>query len=215
MSPDTGFQPDWPAPPAVRAYQATRAEGPLPDLPAPPSWLRQVHGATVIRPVAGQTGLAADAAVTDQRGVVLAVKTADCLPVLFCDREGTRIGVAHAGWRGLAAGVLEATVRELEAPPASLLAWFGPAIGQRAFEVGPEVREAFVSPDPGADAAFERGRGDRWFADLEALARRRLIAVGVTAVYGGGMCTYRNPRRFLSYRRDGETGRMATLAWLV
>ena len=185
-------------------------------LPSPPVWLRQVHGIAVHR--AGAGGPAdgepeADAAVTDLPGVVLAILTADCLPVLFCRRDGGAVGVAHAGWRGLAAGVLEATVAAMPGEPGELLGGFGAHITQPAFEFGPEVRDAFVAQDAGASAAFERGRGDRWHADLAALARRRLARAGVTAVYAAGRCTVAEPAAFYSYRRARETGRMATLIW--
>ena len=184
-------------------------------LPAEPSWLRQVHGTAAVR--AGHAGghPEADAAWTDERGVVCAVLTADCLPVVLADRSGGCAGVAHAGWRGLAAGVVEATIAALPARPADLRAWLGPAIGPRAFEVGDEVLEAFLESDPGAGAAFRRRIGGRWMANLYLLARRRLCAHGVTAVDGGHWCTHGEPRRFFSHRRDGaRTGRMATLVWL-
>ncbi|MGA7802394.1 MAG: peptidoglycan editing factor PgeF, partial [Gammaproteobacteria bacterium] len=147
-------------------------------------------------------------------GRVCAVLTADCLPVLFCDRRGTRVAVAHAGWRSLAAGVIEATLRALGVAPGEMLVWLGPAIGPAAFEVGAEVRGAFVGADAGATEAFHAGREGRWHADLYGLARRRLAAAGVVDVYGGGLCTCSDPRRFYSYRRDGVTGRMASLVWL-
>lgn len=237
--------PDWPAPPSVRAVTTTRRGGvsagayaalnlathvgDTPEhvvvnraalrawlsLPAEPAWLTQVHGTTVID--AGHAGAApeADASIAARSGAVCAVLTADCLPVLFCSRDGTRIAAAHAGWRGLAAGVLEATVRALGRPPGEVLAWLGPGIGPDAYEVGPEVREAFLAADPRAADAFARGRrNDRWLADMYALARLRLASAGVGAVYGGGLCTFRERERFFSYRRDGATGRMATLAWL-
>lgn len=215
-----GIVPAWAAPATVQAFQTVRGTGPLDGvrdtlgLPSEPCWLEQVHGAGVVRPDIGEQGLVADAAVTDRPGVVLAVRTADCLPVLFADRAGSGVGAAHAGWRGLAAGVLEATVAALGVAPESLVAWFGPAIGQPAFEVGPEVRAAFVDGDPATAACFAAGRGDRWHADLTALARHRLAAVGVTSVFGGVGCTYSEPERFFSYRRDRETGRMAALIWM-
>ena len=145
---------------------------------------------------------------------VCAVLTADCLPVLLCDRQGTRVAAAHAGWRGLCTGVLEATVDAMGVAPDRLLAWLGPAIGPGAFEVGEEVRGAFVTRDAAAAAAFVSCGPGRWLADLYALARMRLRSVGVTAVYGGGLCTFSDSDRFYSYRRDGETGRMASLIWL-
>jgi hypothetical protein len=140
---------------------------------------------------------------------------ADCLPVFLASRDGDRVGVAHAGWRGLAAGVVEGTVAALDCDPGKLVAWLGPAIGPRAFEVGGDVREAFVARDGGAADAFKPGREGRWLADLPALARRRLAASGVAEVSGGSLCTHSDPARFYSYRRDGATGRMAALAWLA
>jgi YfiH family protein len=177
-----------------------------------PAWLSQVHGAKVARLDEGAPGTA-DASVTTARGRACAILTADCLPVLLCNRAGTRIGAAHAGWRGLADGVIEAAVAALGAPD-ELLAWLGPAIGPDAFEVGGEVRERFVAHDPAAARAFRPNRRGRWQADLYALARLRLAAAGVTAVYGGGWCTHADPGRFFSHRRDGQCGRMATLIWL-
>jgi polyphenol oxidase len=146
--------------------------------------------------------------------VVCAVLTADCLPVLLCDRAGTRVAALHAGWRGLAAGVLEAGVDALGVAPAGLLAWLGPAIGPEVFEVGGEVRDVFLAADPAAAAAFRPSSDGRWLADLYRLARLRLAAHGVSAVYGGGLCTFSDAGRFYSYRRERETGRMASLIWL-
>ncbi|MBI2305704.1 MAG: peptidoglycan editing factor PgeF [Rhodocyclales bacterium] len=236
------FVPDWPLPPGVRALQTTRCGGVsgapwasfnLGDhvgdapaavaanrarlgaaLPAPLTWLAQVHGVAVAmldeQPAAVPV---ADAAVARGAGKVCAVMTADCLPLLLCDRRGSVVAAAHAGWRGLVAGVIEATVAAMRVPAAELSAWLGPAIGPAAFEVGGEVRDAFVAHDAGAAVAFTRGRGDRWFADLPLLARRRLATLGVGAVCGGDECTYRQADRYFSYRRDGVTGRMATLVW--
>ena len=147
-------------------------------------------------------------------GRVCAVLTADCLPVLFCDRQGTRVAAAHAGWRGLAGGVLESTVEALAVAPGQLLVWLGPAIGPQAFEVGAEVRRAFVEQHAEAGDAFVTQTNGRWLADLYRLARIRLRALGVNAVYGGEFCTFSDPERFFSYRRDQVTGRMATLIWL-
>ena len=157
----------------------------------------------------------ADAAWTARAGIVCAVLTADCLPIVVADRHGRGVGVAHAGWRGFAGGVIEALVTAIPIPPADLVAWLGPAIGPAAFEIGPEVRDALMEADPGAASAFHPGTGDRWHADLYELARRRLHALGVQSVEGGGFCTYSDPERFFSHRRaSGPTGRMATLAWL-
>jgi YfiH family protein len=187
------------------------------DLPAEPFWLRQVHGCDVAQAGAsdGVAPCSADASVATTPGLVCAVLTADCLPVLFCDRLGSWVAAAHAGWRGLAAGVLERTVQRAPASPGELLAWLGPAIGPQAFEVGPEVREAFVAADPGAADCFSVSPAGRWLADLYGLARRRLAACGVGWVGGGGLCTYTDSDRFFSFRRDGTTGRMASLIWLA
>ncbi len=233
--------PDWPAPARVRALVTTRAggvsRGPYASmnpadhvgddpaavaenrarlrkwLPAEPLWLNQVHGTAVYRVEQGGSR-EADAAVSRTPGAVCAVLTADCLPVLLCDRAGTVVAAAHAGWRGLAAGVIEATVAAMASPAAELLAWLGPAIGPAAFQVGEEVRAAFLAVDPDAAAAFVADGPGKWRADLYDLARRRLARVGVMAVYGGGLCTHSDARRFFSYRRDGPTGRMASLVWL-
>jgi len=185
------------------------------QLPAEPGWLEQVHGTAVVAlPAAGPAAVPiADASFSLEPNTVCAVLTADCLPVLFCDRAGRWIAAAHAGWRGLCAGVLEATVATAPSHPAELFAWLGPAIGPLAFEVGPDVRAAFLEKDPGAAEAFVAGDGDRWLADLYQLARRRLQALGVTAIYGGNYCTFSDPERFYSYRRDGQTGRQASLIW--
>src|SRR5699024_10996013 len=178
--------------------------------------LTQVHGTYVV--ASGEPGAApADASVAhaaDDAHAVCAVLTADCLPVLFCDTDATCWGAAHAGWRGLAAGVLEATIARLAVTPARLLAWLGPAIGPTMFEVGPEVRAAFCAQHPEDAAAFTAGtRQGKYLADIYQLARRRLRRAGITAVYGGGLCTVSTPERFYSYRRDGRTGRMASLVW--
>ena len=156
----------------------------------------------------------ADAAFTRARGVVCVIQVADCLPVLLCDREGTRVAAAHAGWRGLSAGVLERTVAALESAPEALLAWLGPAIGPRAFEVGVDVFDTFVAADSEAATAFQPLREGKWLADLYALARRRLARAGVSAAYGGGFCTAGDPARFFSHRRDRVTGRQAAFIWL-
>jgi len=185
-------------------------------LPAPPVWLRQVHGVAVHDADAARDGAEpeADAAVTRTPGRVLAVLTADCLPVLFCTRDGSAVAVAHAGWRGLAAGVLEETVQALRAPAASVLAWIGPGIGAASYEVGEEVRAAFVDADASAASAFVTTRPGHWHCDLAALARRRLAQAGVGWIGGGGFDTFTDPR-FYSFRRDRETGRFATLVWIA
>jgi hypothetical protein len=195
-------------------------------LPAEPSWLRQVHGAAVADldaaqrdpMAAGEAPTTADAAVTRCRGRVCAILTADCLPVLLAAESGDLVGAAHAGWRGLAAGVIEATVAAMSragaVPPQGLMAWLGPAIGPQHFEVGAEVREALLGADPAAESSFAPNARGRFMADLEQLARRRLAAAGVDRIYGGGQCTYADAARYFSHRRDGVTGRQAALIWL-
>jgi YfiH family protein len=188
-------------------------------LPTEPFWLNQVHGIAVAQP-AWRTGrpptadVAMYSAVAGGQPGVCAVLTADCLPVLFCDRAGTRVAAAHAGWRGLAAGVLARAVQSLGVPADQLLAWIGPAIGPAAFEVGDDVVRAFTSVHPEAQPAFVPNARGRWQADLFALARQELGRLRVTDVYGGNRCTVSEPESFFSYRRDGQTGRMATLIWL-
>jgi len=186
------------------------------DLPSPPRWLRQVHGTRVVRFADGSASEEheADAAVSATPGVVLAILTADCLPVVLAARDGSEVAAAHAGWRGLAAGVLEATLAAMDTPAHGVIAWLGPAAGPRAYEVGGEVRDAFVAHDARDEAAFEPTRPGHWLADLYALARRRLRDAGVPAVHGGGLCTIRDDARFFSHRRDQRTGRMATLAFI-
>ncbi len=236
--------PDWPAPAAVQAASTTRqggvstgpwaslnladhvddepsaveanrcALGEMLDLPAEPRWLRQVHGDLVVDIEAAGDAPQADASVARAPGQVAVVLTADCLPALFCDRGGHCVAAAHAGWRGLAAGVLENTVHSMGGDPGDLLVWLGPAIGPKAFEVGDEVRDVFVGAHPQADEAFVARPGRRWLADIYRLARIRLAAVGVQAVYGGDRCTWHEAQDFYSYRRDGVTGRMASLIWL-
>lgn len=182
-------------------------------LPSPPHWLRQVHGVAVaVEP--GFDEPEADAAVTATPGRVLAILTADCLPVVLASRAGDDIGAAHAGWRGLCAGVLEATVGAMRTPAQQLMAWLGPAAGPQAYEIGEDVFAAFVQRDPAAAAAFVATRPGHWKVDLYALARQRLQAVGVTAVFGGEQCTISDPARFFSHRRDQRGGRIATLVWM-
>lgn len=199
---------------AVAANRATLVEAL--QLPSAPRWLQQVHGIDVVDAdctvVAGEP--CADAAVSREAGAVLAVLTADCLPLLFCTDDGRAIAVAHAGWRGLAAGVLEATLARLGGPRERVLAWIGPAIGATSYEVSEEVRAAFVDADPGAVQAFAATRPGHWCCDLETLARRRLAAAGVARVFGGGFDTFADAR-FYSYRRDARTGRFASLIWRV
>jgi polyphenol oxidase len=237
--------PDWPAPANVRATVTTRAGGvshtPYDSfnlathvgddpaavrenrarlraaltLRAEPLWLKQVHGVTVVDAAHAGTEPEADGAFVTQPGAVCAVLTADCLPVLLCNRAGTKVAALHAGWRGLAGGVIEAGVKALGAPGSDLLAWLGPAIGPEVFEVGPEVRTAFVQHDAQAASAFRAARDGKYLADIYLLARLRLQRLGVAAVSGGGFCTVTERARFFSYRRDGATGRMAALIWLA
>jgi YfiH family protein len=244
MSVDSWIVPDWPAPASVRALITTRAGGVSrgayagmnlgmragdsvedvarnrarlrQSLPAEPLWLRQVHGTRVAEPDRRDDNREADAAVARLAGTVCAVLTADCLPLLMCDEAGSVVAAVHAGWRGLCSGVIEQTLRVMDRPRAALLAYLGPAIGPAAYEVGAEVREAFVAADRGGDAegTFAPGRPGKFYADLYALARQRLARSGVVRVYGGGYCTYTERERFFSYRRDGATGRMASLIWM-
>ena len=185
------------------------------NLAVEPAWLEQVHGDTVIDAGAVVGVPSADAGYTRQPGAVCAVMTADCLPVLFCDQRGEVVAAAHAGWRGLAAGVLEATVTAMAVPAGSLLAWLGPAIGPDVFEVGEEVRAAFVDRQAEAAVAFHRKDNGQWLADIYQLARLRLASVGVERVYGGGFCTFSDSQRFFSFRRQSTTGRMASLVWIA
>jgi YfiH family protein len=214
--------PDWNAPRGVHAFVTTRpidlgSEGDRAALrkefPSEPRWMKQVHGAGVADlDGAGNAPLTADAAVTSQPGRVAVVLTADCMPVFLASDDGKHVGVAHAGWRGMAGGVIENTVRALNVDPSKLTAWMGPAIGPEAFEVGEDVLEAFVRADPAARSAFRPDRPGKYYADLYALARQRLARAGVTRVAGGGFCTF-NDARFFSYRRGGERGRMGAFIW--
>lgn len=237
--------PDWPAPPQVRAVSTTRAGGVSVGaysslnlalhvgdradsvaenrrrlqagcrLGQSPAWLSQIHGTVVVEAADFHQPPPADAVFSTRPGSACVVMTADCLPVLFTDQAGTCVAAAHAGWRGLLEGVLEATVQRLPAAREQVLAWLGPAIGPAAFEVGDEVRAAFVARDAAAASAFVAGERGRWLCDLYALARMRLAAERVTQVYGGGLCTYSDAERFYSFRRDGVAGRMASLIWLA
>ena len=238
---NTFLIPDWPAPAGIRACVTTRAGGVslapfdsfnlgdhVGDDPVAvahnrhrlthifdvqPAWLSQVHGVVVAPATPGQIA-EADASWTATPGIACTVMTADCLPALFCDRAGTRVAAAHAGWRGLAAGVLEAAAQSLNVEPQDILVWLGPAIGPKAFEVGGEVREVFIKDLPDAAAAFVPSINEgRYMADIYELARLRLARCGITAVYGGGFCTVTDPR-FFSYRRSSRTGRFASLVWI-
>ncbi|MEI8594840.1 peptidoglycan editing factor PgeF [Photobacterium sp. Hal280] len=236
--------PDWPAPANVKAISTTRfggiSQGPyaglnlgdhVGDEPAAvahnrqwlqqqlglahaPAWLSQTHSTIVLDLQGPLTQIPhADASVTRENGIACTVMTADCLPVLLCDRQGTQVGAVHAGWRGLADGIIEQTVACFAQAPNQLLAWLGPAIGPQAFEVGGEVRAQFLADDSAAESAF-LPKGDKWLADIYQLARLRLHRLGVTQVFGGSECTVSDASRFFSYRRDGVTGRQASLIWL-
>lgn len=240
MRPLALIEPDWPAPPGIRAASSLRPGGvsggayaslnlgnhvgDAPEqvvqnrrklaealgLPAEPVWLEQVHSNRVVRADAPDS-LTADAAYTCAPGVVCAVMTADCLPVLLCSRDGEAVAAVHAGWKGLADGVIEAAVAAMDSQ--ALMAWLGPAIGPQAFEVGGEVREHFLRNGAEFAAGFQEVGGGQWLADIYQLARITLGRLGVAEVYGGGWCTYSHPDDFFSYRRDRVTGRMATLVW--
>lgn len=233
--------PDWPAPSCVKALITTRNGGASSGayrsfnlgqrvgddaasvasnrallcqfLPQEPKWLTQVHGATVVEADSIDSAPEADASIARRAGTVCAITIADCLPVLIADRAGTLVAAAHGGWRGIARGVIEQTVRRTHAAPADLLAYLGPAIGPQAFEVGADVRDAFLERDRETAAAFVPLRPGKWLADIYALARHALARAGVTRVYGGGFCTVSDAERFYSYRRDRTTGRMAALIW--
>lgn len=234
--------PGWPAPAAVRALVTTRSggvsTGPYASLnlglrtdddpaavaenrvrlerllPQAPRWLQQVHGSAVVDADEVQDPPQADASVARRPGTVCAIMIADCLPVLLADRAGTCVGAAHAGWRGLAGGVIGNTVARMAVPPDRLVAWIGPGIGPRAFEVGDDVLEAFCAATPGNRDVFKPQKSGKWLCDLPALARRALQRAGVTSIHGGDLCTYETPGRFYSYRRDRVTGRMAALIWI-
>jgi hypothetical protein len=234
--------PDWPAPASIKAFVTTRAggmsQGPFASfnlgvragddaqavagnrarlrdrLPAEPKWLRQVHGSVVVDADALSDATEADASVARRPGTVCVIQVADCVPVLIADRSGTAVAAAHAGWRGLSSGVIEKTVERLALAPGGLMAYLGPGIGPKAFEVGADVRDAFLARDAAAGSAFAPHAPGKWMADLFRLARQRLAALGITQVYGGGDCTYSDPQRFYSYRREKTTGRMAALIWM-
>ena len=239
------IQPNWPAPANVQALQTTRQSGfslaPYASLnlamhvkddegcvnknrqvlravlPSEPVWLNQVHGVTVLDAALVQGVPDADASYTRQAKQVCVTMTADCLPILLCDRAGTVVSAVHAGWRGLCDGVIEAAVAKMAVAPSDILAWLGPAIGPNAFEVGHEVRAQFMQHDGQAALAF-KPHDDKWLANLYVLAQQRLNALGVSQIYGGGIdqafCTYSDAQRFFSYRREAVTGRMASLIWL-
>ena len=184
------------------------------SLPAEPAWLRQVHSNTVVEASEVRGHIEADATIATSANLVCVVTTADCLPVLLCDRKGTCVAAVHVGWRGLVAGVLERAVEALRRPPEQIMAWLGPAIGPHRFEVSDEVRTAFLHQDAVNESAFTAAPRGRWLGDICQLACNRLWSKGVSQIFGGGLCTYTDAARFFSYRRDGVTGRMASLIWL-
>ncbi|MGH8675044.1 MAG: peptidoglycan editing factor PgeF, partial [Burkholderiales bacterium] len=224
MAPEVIF-PEWAAPPRVRAFVTTRALGDMRKgaagrerlralVPAEPLWLHQVHGTRVHdAQLARSSGapLEGDAFVAHGPGPVCAIQAADCMPVLLASEAGDALGIAHAGWRGLAAGVIEATLQAMNVAPQRMVAWLGPAIGPRVYEVGDEVRDAFVERDAAASAAFLAARPGHWLLDLYAIARQRLARAGVAQVFGGTLCTYSDREKFFSFRRDQTTERMAAL----
>ncbi len=206
---------DWPAPENIVAGTTLRGtEIAAVALPGLPCWLKQVHGTAVVTAGPFESPPDADGSVSGNAEHVCVVRSADCLPVLLCSADGTRVAAAHAGWRGLAAGVIENTVMKMAVDPADILAWFGPAISQLSFEVGGEVREAFRAHDREATSCFVGNASGRWQADLYCLARQRLTAAGVGQVYGGGFCTFRDEHRFHSYRRDPDCGRIVSFVGL-
>ena len=242
---DMLIRPEWPAPVNVKACITTRLGGiSLPPydslnlgehvgdkpahvsanrqrlitaaaLPAEPLWLQQTHSTIVINSQQWQTGIEADAILSHMPDHICAVLTADCLPVLLCDKSGRQVAAIHAGWRGLCDGIIEQTVAQLSAAPEAVLAWLGPAIGPEQFEVGAEVRDAFIAHSAGAAAAFQAGKPGHYLADIYQLARQRLNQCGIPQIYGGDFCTVSQTAHFFSYRRDGITGRMASLIWLT
>ncbi len=206
---------DWPAPDGVIAGTLLRgARLETLQLPGEPCWLEQVHGKDAVLAARYETPPRADGVVSRSAGHICVLRTADCLPVLLCAEDGREVAAAHAGWRGLAAGVVESTIALMDYAPQRLLAWLGPGISQAAFEVGDEVRSAFVEQDAGDAWFFEANDRGRWQADLYALARRRLTSLGVTQISGGGFCTYGDAARFHSYRRDPACGRMVSFVAL-
>ncbi len=220
------LSPDWAAPPRVRALMTTRAFGNVKDpsvkaklralLPGDPAWLRQVHGTAVFDNRAPASAPPeADASVARSAGAVCAVMAADCMPVLLADEAGTVVAAAHAGWRGLCAGVIESALAAMRVPPQGVVAWLGPAIGPSAYEVGDDVRDAFIRRDAVAAAAFASHGAGHWLLDLYAEASRRLAACGVSRIQGGGYCTFSEKERFFSFRRDQSAERMAALIWLT
>lgn len=239
------LQPNWPAPSTIHAYTTLRMGGvsqaPYDEfnlathvgdnpehvianrellkktlaITSEPIWIKQTHSARAIPATAENAEQEADATFTDKTQQTCVVLTADCLPILLCNHQGTHVAAIHAGWRGIAHGIIEATIAGLSLPSHDLLAWLGPAISPANYEVGAEIRSQFIDLHPEAELAFQPSPNQRWLADLYALAKIRLLRQGISAIYGGNFCTYADNKRFYSYRRDGEkTGRMATLIWI-
>ncbi len=237
------IKPDWPAPKNIKAFCTTREAGVSEDayahfnlalhvednpshvkknrqllykslnLPSEPAWLEQVHGVQIINATHANKTPQADASFATEKNKVCVVMTADCLPILICNQQGTKVAAAHAGWRGLQAGVIEASIDALEENSRDILVWLGPAIGADAFEVGDEVRQKFINEIPETALAFSANKPGHWLANIYQLAKIRLQNIGIDKIYGGGFCTYTDQQRFYSYRRDGVTGRMASLIW--
>jgi len=238
------IKPDWPAPVSVRAYTTTRIGGfskppynefnlathvgddnevvcsnrqllaRVLSLPSEPLWLNQVHGIRVVEAKSIPNGFSADGMWTTKHQQVCAILTADCLPILFCDRNGGTVAAIHAGWKGLASGILEVMLEKIPVVNKNLLIWLGPAISTSAFEVGQQVRDTFIKNLPQAQEAFTKKAKAHWLANLYLLAKQRLLRKGVTNIFGGNFCTYHEEKHFYSYRRKKVTGRMATLIWL-
>lgn len=238
------IKPDWPAPTQIKAFTTTRIGGfsSAPyntlnlgkdvgddlinveknrallqkqlQLPSEPLWLKQTHGIDVVQAESQHPYVNADASFTLQKNIVCTVQTADCLPILICDRAATCVAAIHAGWKGLVAGIIEATIKTIKIPGKELLVWLGPAIGPQTFEVGRDVYEKFTLHDSNATAGFKQINTEKWLANIYLLATQRLHACGVDAIYGGNFCTYTDKENFFSYRRDKTTGRMNTLIWI-
>ncbi|MES2216771.1 MAG: peptidoglycan editing factor PgeF [Pseudomonadota bacterium] len=230
----SGFiQPQWPAPASVKAFSSLRQSGvgedpavPLDDrdvmllqqalqIPATPIWLKQIHGNIAIQASPENSQQEGDALFTDKPNTVCVIRTADCIPIFFTTKTGSHIAAIHAGWRGLASGIIDATLQKLPVAPAEILAWLGPGIGPERFEVRKDVYDIFTLNDPGAEPAFNKISDEQWLADLFMLARQRLQKLGITQIFGGDYCTYSDPEHFFSYRRDGKlTGRILSLIWI-
>lgn len=224
------ISPNWPAPPRIRAYTSLRESGvslsptgidkallkQLLQLPNEPIWLKQTHSIDVVEALPHNEGMEADASITDKVNQICVVLTADCLPLLLCNKEGTQVAAIHAGWRGLANGIIEATIKQLAIPSSEILVWLGPAISSAHFEVRKDVYDAFISIDPEYDQGFKKINAEQWMGNLYTLAKLRLKKMGIEAIYGGDKCTFSDDEHFFSYRRDGKTtGRIISLIWIA